>query len=98
MGLIPFNYAVSGTPPSSDPTDMTADSVSAAPAQLSKQGPGESTLGQSNGTKIIFAGNSPTTGVNIYTVTADGSGLFQVTHDGAYDDPIRGTHEPSSSA
>jgi len=47
-----------------------------------------------DGTKIIFAGNSPTTGVNIYTVNADGAGLFQVTHDGADDDPSWGTHPP----
>jgi Tol biopolymer transport system component len=47
-----------------------------------------------DGTKIIFAGNSPTTGVNIYTVNADGRGLFQVTHDGADDDPSWGTHPP----
>lgn len=45
-----------------------------------------------DGKKIIFAGNSPTTGVNIYTVNADGSGLLQVTHDGADDDPSWGTH------
>lgn len=47
-----------------------------------------------DGKKIIFAGNSPTTGVNIYTVNADGSGLFQVTHDGGDDDPSWGTHPP----
>jgi Tol biopolymer transport system component len=48
-----------------------------------------------DGKKIIFAGNSPTTGVNIYTVNADGSGVFQVTHDGADDDPSWGTHPPA---
>jgi Tol biopolymer transport system component len=47
-----------------------------------------------DGRKIIFAGNSPSTGVNIYTANADGSGLFQVTHDGADDDPSWGTHPP----
>jgi len=51
-----------------------------------------------DGTKIIFAGNSPTTGVNIYTVNADGSGLFQVTHDGADDDPSWGTHPSVGSS
>lgn len=47
-----------------------------------------------DGKKIIFGGNSPTTGVNIYTVNADGSGLFQVTHDGGDDNPTWGTHPP----
>ncbi|MFL5959976.1 MAG: TolB family protein [Gaiellaceae bacterium] len=47
-----------------------------------------------DGKKIVFAGNSPTTGVNIYTANAGGSGLFQVTHDGADDDPSWGTHPP----
>jgi len=47
-----------------------------------------------DGKKLIFAGNSPTTGVNIYTVNADGSSLFQVTHDGADDDPSWGAHPP----
>ena len=51
-----------------------------------------------DGKKIIFADNSPTTGVNIYTVNADGSGLFQVTHDGGDDDPAWGTHPPVGSA
>ena len=51
-----------------------------------------------DGKKIVFGGNSPTTGVNIYTVNADGSGLFQVTHDGADDDPSWGSHPPSGSA
>jgi dipeptidyl aminopeptidase/acylaminoacyl peptidase len=48
-----------------------------------------------DGKKIIFAANSPTTGVNIYTVNADGSGLFQVTRDGGDDDPAWGTHPPA---
>ncbi len=46
--------------------------------------------------KIIFADNSPTIGVNIYTVNPDGSGLFQVTHDGGDDDPAH--IHPSGSA
>jgi Tol biopolymer transport system component len=46
-----------------------------------------------DGTKIIFAGNSPATGVvNIYTVKVDGSGLLQLTSDGRSDDPVWGTH------
>ncbi len=47
-----------------------------------------------DGKKIIFAANSPATGVNIYTANADGSGLSQVTHDGDDDDPAWGTHPP----
>lgn len=45
-----------------------------------------------DGKKIIFAAISPATGRNIYTANADGSGLFQVTHDGGDDDPVWGTH------
>jgi TolB protein len=45
-----------------------------------------------DGTKIIFEANSPTTGSNIYTVNADGSGLAQVTFDGGSDSPGWGTH------
>jgi Tol biopolymer transport system component len=45
-----------------------------------------------DGTKIIFAGNSPLTGVNIYTANVDGSGLHQLTADGSSDDPVWGTH------
>jgi Tol biopolymer transport system component len=45
-----------------------------------------------DGKKIIFAANSPTTGVNIYTANADGTGLTQVTFDGSSDDPSWGTH------
>jgi Tol biopolymer transport system component len=45
-----------------------------------------------DGTKIIFAGNSPETGVNIYTVNVDGSSLHQLTSDGGSDDPVWGTH------
>jgi Tol biopolymer transport system component len=46
------------------------------------------------GKKIIFAANSPATGVNIYTANADGTGLAQVTSDGGDDDPAWGTHPP----
>jgi hypothetical protein len=46
------------------------------------------------GKKIIFAANSPATGTNIYTANADGTGLTQVTFDGASDDPAWGTHPP----
>jgi Tol biopolymer transport system component len=45
-----------------------------------------------DGTKIIFAGNSQSTGVNIYTANVDGSGLHQLTSDGSSDDPAWGTH------
>jgi hypothetical protein len=45
-----------------------------------------------DGKKIIFAANSPTTGTNIYTANADGTGLTQVTFDGSDDDPAWGTH------
>lgn len=45
-----------------------------------------------DGTKIIFEANSPTTGSNIYTVNADGSGLAQVTFDGGSDNAGWGTH------
>jgi Tol biopolymer transport system component len=45
-----------------------------------------------DGKKIIFAANSPATGVNIYTANADGTGLAQVTFDGLSDDPAWGTH------
>ena len=45
-----------------------------------------------DGTKIIFGANSPSAGVNIYTVNADGSGLHQLTSDGGSDDPVWGTH------
>jgi Tol biopolymer transport system component len=45
-----------------------------------------------DGKNIIFAANSPTTGTNIYTANADGSGLTQVTFDGNGDDPAWGTH------
>jgi TolB protein len=45
-----------------------------------------------DGKKIIFAANSPSTGTNIYIANADGTGLTQVTQDGASDDPAWGTH------
>ena len=45
-----------------------------------------------DGKKIIFASNSPATGVNIYIANADGTGLNQVTQDGGSDDPTWGTH------
>jgi Tol biopolymer transport system component len=45
-----------------------------------------------DGKKIIFASNSPATGVNIYIANADGTGLTQVTQDGGSDDPTWGTH------
>jgi Tol biopolymer transport system component len=45
-----------------------------------------------DGKKIIFAANSPTTGTNIYTADAAGTGLTQVTFDGGDDDPAWGTH------
>jgi Tol biopolymer transport system component len=45
-----------------------------------------------DGTKIIFAANSPATGTNIYTVNVDGTGHRQVTFDGNDDDPVWGTH------
>jgi Tol biopolymer transport system component len=45
-----------------------------------------------DGKKIIFAANSPTTGVNIYTANANGTGLAQATFDGSDDDPAWGTH------
>jgi Tol biopolymer transport system component len=41
-----------------------------------------------DGTKIVFAGNSQLTGVNIYTINVDGSGLHQLTTDGGSDDPF----------
>jgi hypothetical protein len=46
--------------------------------------------------QLAFATNSPATGVNIYTIYADGSGLAQVTQDGSdkNDDPVWGTHPP----
>jgi Tol biopolymer transport system component len=47
-----------------------------------------------DGTKIIFAGNSQLTGVNIYTANVDGSSLLQLTADGGSDDPVWGTHPP----
>ena len=45
-----------------------------------------------DGTKIIFAANSPATGTNIYIANADGTGLTQITQDGGDDDPAWGTH------
>ncbi len=45
-----------------------------------------------DGTKIIFAANSPKTGTNIYIANADGTGLTQITQDGGDDDPAWGTH------
>ena len=45
-----------------------------------------------DGKQIVFAANSRATGVNIYTVNADGSGLVQATQDGGDDDPVWGTH------
>jgi len=44
-----------------------------------------------DGTKIVF-GLSSADGRNIYTINADGSGLFQVTHGGADDSADWGTH------
>jgi Tol biopolymer transport system component len=44
-----------------------------------------------DGRKIVFGSSSPG-GRNIYTINADGSGLFQVTHDGANDSADWGTH------
>jgi len=47
-----------------------------------------------DGAKIVFVRNSALGNVsNIYTVNADGTGLFQVTHDGfPYDGPDWGPH------
>jgi Tol biopolymer transport system component len=44
-----------------------------------------------DGTKIVFVLSSAD-GRNIYTINADGSGLFQVTHGGADDSADWGTH------
>lgn len=46
-----------------------------------------------DGTKIVFVSSSAD-GRNIYTINADGSGLFQVTHGGADDSADWGTHPP----
>jgi Tol biopolymer transport system component len=52
-----------------------------------------------DGTKIVFVRSSVEGNArqsNIYTVNADGTGLFQVTHDGfPYNGPDWGTHPPT---
>jgi Tol biopolymer transport system component len=47
-----------------------------------------------DGRKIVFRRTTPGFGEggDVYTVNADGSGLFQVTHDGDVDSPDWGTH------
>jgi Tol biopolymer transport system component len=46
-----------------------------------------------DGSKIVFTRSSPSGDQeNIYTVNADGSGLFQVTNGGGDDNPDWGTH------
>ena len=45
-----------------------------------------------DGTKIVFASGSPDGTNSIYTINADGSGLFQVTHGADDDSADWGTH------
>ena len=47
-----------------------------------------------DGRKIVFRRTTPGFGEggDLYTVNADGTGLFQVTHDGDVDSPDWGTH------
>jgi Tol biopolymer transport system component len=50
-----------------------------------------------DGRKILFRRTTPGRGEggDLYTVNADGTGLFQVTHDGDVDWPDWGTHAPA---
>jgi hypothetical protein len=45
-----------------------------------------------DGRKLIFGANSDAAGRNIFIANANGSELFQVTHDGQDDDPHWGNH------